>query len=124
MKNEIINTLKDLLTFKTYKENTCEFEKLFTYIKNKYNSIFITEYTFNSNKALVLSNTNSKDLDLLFCTHIDVVYADDYNYTEDDTCIYGRDTIDMKGSVAVLLTIMNNLKSNSKIALMITSDKK
>ncbi len=122
MKKEIINTLKDLLSFKTYKENTSEFEKLFTYIKDKYSSLLITEYTFNSNIALVLSNTNSKDLDLLFCTHIDVVYADDYNYTEDDTCIYGRGTIDMKGSVAVLLTLMNNLKSNSKIALMITSD--
>ena len=122
MKKEIINTLKDLLSFKTYKENTSEFEKLFTYIKDKYSSLLITEYTFNSNIALVLSNTNSKDLDLLFCTHIDVVYADNYNYTEDDTCIYGRGTIDMKGSVAVLLTLMNNLKSNSKIALMITSD--
>lgn len=75
MKNEIMKTLKDLLSFKTYAENEDEFTKLFNYIKENYKELNITEYEFNNKKCLALSNTTSKDVDLLFCTHIDVVYA-------------------------------------------------
>ena len=77
MKEEIINTLKDLLSFKTYEENKEEFNKLFNYIKAKYNNLLIKEYDFNNKKALVLANTKEKNLDLIFCTHIDIVYASD-----------------------------------------------
>lgn len=122
MKNEIVETLKTLLSYKTYEKNQEEFEKIFKYIKEELKDIKIIEYIFNNKKALVLSNTNSKDLDVIFCTHIDVVYADTYNFTEDDCNIYGRGTIDMKGSVAVLLTLFKNIKTDLKIALFITSD--
>lgn len=122
MKEEIIKTLKELLSYKTYEKNTEEFEKIFNYIKEKYNNLTITEYEFKNKKAMVLSNTTSKDLDIIFCTHIDVVYADNYEYSEDDINIYARGTIDMKGSVAVLLTLFKNIKTNLKVALFITSD--
>lgn len=122
MKNEIMKTLKDLLSFKTYAENEDEFTKLFNYIKENYKELNITEYEFNNKKCLALSNTTSKDVDLLFCTHIDVVYAEDYSITEDDENIYGRGTIDMKGSVAVVLTIMKHLQTKAKVTLLITSD--
>ena len=104
MKKEIIDTLKKLLSYKTYEENTEEFEKLFNYIKEEFKNLEINEYTFKDKKAMVLSNTDSRDLDIIFCTHIDVVYDDTYEFTEDEDNIYGRGTIDMKGSVAVLLT--------------------
>lgn len=122
MKEEIIKTLKDLLKYKTQKDNKKEFNKIFNYIKNKYINLYISEYEFNNNKALVLANTKSKKLDIIFCTHIDVVSAEDYSFKEDKDNIYGRGTIDMKGSVAVCLEILKNIKSNSKIALLITSD--
>lgn len=122
MKKEIIDTLKKLLSYKTYEENTEEFEKLFNYIKEKFKNLEINEYTFKDKKAMVLSNTDSKDLDIIFCTHIDVVYDDTYEFTEDEDNIYGRGTIDMKGSVAVLLTLFKNIKTDLKIALFITSD--
>ena len=122
MKEEIINTLKELLKFKTQKEKKQEFDKLFNYIKEKYKDLYISEYEFNKNKSLVLSNTNDKNLDIIFCTHIDVVYAENYNYKEDNINIYGRGTIDMKGSVAVCLNILKNIKTSNKIALFITSD--
>ena len=122
MKKEIIDTLKKLLSYKTYEENTEEFEKLFNYIKEEFKNLEINEYTFKDKKAMVLSNTDSRDLDIIFCTHIDVVYDDTYEFTEDEDNIYGRGTIDMKGSVAVLLTLFKNIKTDLKIALFITSD--
>lgn len=122
MKENIINTLKDLLEFKTYKDNKVEFTKLFNYIKENFKELKIKEYKFNDRCALVVSNIDSTDLDLIFCTHCDVVYSDNYDYTEDEDNIYGRGTIDMKGSVAVCLNIMKDIKSNKKIALFITTD--
>ena len=122
MKEEIIKTLKDLLSFKTYEENKDEFEKLFNYIKKNYSNLLITEYKFKDKKALVLSNTNSHDLDVIMCTHIDIVHADTYDFTEDKDNIYGRGTIDMKASVAVCLTLLKNIKTDLNIALFITSD--
>ena len=70
MKEEIIKTLKKLLSYKTYEKNTEEFEKLFNYIKEEYSNLNITEYEFKNKKAMVLSNTDSKDLDIIFCTHV------------------------------------------------------
>ena len=122
MKEEIIKTLKDLLNFKTQKENKKEFEKIFNYIKKEYSDLYIEEYEFNGNKSLVLANTKDKKLDIIFCTHIDVVAADNYDYQEDKDNLYGRGTIDMKCSVAVCLQILKNVSTNLKIALFITSD--
>ncbi len=122
MKQEIIDTLKDLLKFKTYEKNDDEFTKIFDYIKHKYDNLEIKEYTFGSKKTMVLSNTRDINLDLIFCTHVDVVYAETYDFQEDDENIYGRGTIDMKASLAVCLTVLNNVKTSKKIALFITSD--
>ena len=47
---------------------------------------------------------------------------DDQGVKRDDENIYGRGTIDMKGSVAVALTIMKHLQTKAKVTLLITSD--
>lgn len=122
MQEKIISTLKDLLGFKTYKENKEEFTKLFNYLKEKYHKFYIKEYSYNDKIAMVISNTEEKDLDLVFCTHIDVVYASDYSYKEDEVNIYGRGTIDMKASVAVVLNVLNDMETDKKIGIFITSD--
>ncbi len=122
MKDVIINTLKDLLKYKTYKENKEEFINLYKMIKDNYNSLYIKEYNFDDRLAMVLSNSEDTNLDIIFCCHIDVVHADNYDYYEDDDNIYGRGTIDMKSSAAVCLTIMKNLDTNLKIGLFLTSD--
>lgn len=123
MKEEIIKTLKVLLKYQTVKENKKEFEELFCYIKQKLNKdLYIEEYKFNDNQSLVVSNTPEKELDIIFCVHVDVVPIDDYSYQEDEENIYGRGTVDMKGSVAVCIEMMNHLKTSKKVALFITSD--
>lgn len=123
MKDEIINTLKDLLNFKTIAGEKKEFTKIFNYIKNNINkNLYYKEYNFNDNTACVISNTTDKNLDVIFSSHIDIVQSNNYEFYEDNKNIYGRGTIDMKGSVSVLLKLMNNLNTTKKIALFITSD--
>jgi len=121
-KEKIITILKDLLEFKTYKDNKEEFSKLFNYIKKTYNKFYIKEYFYEDKTAMVISNTEDKNLDLVFCTHIDVVYASDYSFKEDEINIFGRGTIDMKASVAVVLNLLNDIETNKKIGLFITCD--
>ena len=112
-----------LLSFKTIAENKEEFIKLFDYIKKICNkSLFIKEYEFNGKKSLVIANTTDIDLDIIFCTHVDIVPSENYEIIEDEENIYGRGTIDMKGSVASCLYLMNHLHTNKKIGLFITSD--
>ena len=123
MKTKIINKLKELLKYKTIKGNQEEFNKIFEYIKlTTKESLTIKEYIFNNNKCLVISNVDTTNYDIIFCTHIDIVPCSTYDYKEDNINIYGRGTIDMKGSVAVCLELLNNINTNKKIALFITSD--
>ena len=123
MKEHIINKLKELLKYKTIQEEKEEFNKLFEYIKQTTKeSLHIKEYIFNNNKCLVISNQETTNYDIIFCTHIDIVPCTTYEYKEDNTNIYGRGTIDMKGSVSVCLELLNNINTNKKIALFITSD--
>lgn len=123
MKEDIINKLKELLKYKTIKDNKEEFNKLFEYIKKTTNNnLTIKEYVFNENKCLVISNVDTTNYDIIFCTHIDIVPCSTYDFKEDNINIYGRGTIDMKGSVAVCLELLNNIKTTQKIALFITSD--
>ena len=64
MKDKILDTLKELLKYKTYDGNVSEFENIFKYIKSKVNKdLFIKEYVFNGYKNLVISNTLEKELD-------------------------------------------------------------
>lgn len=123
MKKEILNILSNLMSFITIAKNTDEFNNASNYIKNIIpKNIFIKEFTFKNNKALVLSNTLNKNLDIAFCTHIDIVPSDNYNMIIKEDQIFGRGTIDMKGSLAVLIYLFKNLNTKKKIALFITSD--
>ena len=123
MKKEILEILKDLLNFRTVEGNREEFEKIFAYIKTfKKKELFYKEYVFKEKKACVLANCEGNDFDIVFSTHIDVVPNANYEIYEDETNIYGRGTIDMKGSVSVLLKLFNEVKTDKKIALFITSD--
>lgn len=123
MEEQILNTLKKLLDCQTYKDNKKEFQKIFKMIKEDYSTdLYYKKYTFKGKNAVVIANTEETTLDIIFCTHIDVVPATTYAYYEDEENIYGRGTIDMKGSVAVLLEILKHRKTDKKIALFITSD--
>lgn len=120
------NLINDLVCFKTVYPNYEEFYKCIEYIKDyfKGSRLHIKEYNFNNDVSLVISNTISKELDIIFCGHIDVVPADDklFKIRKSADILYGRGVCDMKGQVAVLMTLMKELDTDKKIALFLTSD--
>lgn len=119
---EIVNNLKKLISFKTVKENYSEFDKALSFVENELSNYYVKEYVINNYKNLVISNTKSKDLDVMFCCHIDVVPAEKYEAEIYDGKLYGRGSFDMKGQLSVVMSLLKNNKSNKKIALLITSD--
>ena len=120
--NEIINNSMKLMDCVTIKENYEEFEKAFDIIKNELSDYYIKEIMVGNYKNLVISNTNDKDLDIIFCAHVDVVTCNEYKGIIKDNKLYGRGAFDMKGQLSVLMSLFKNNKSNKKIALIITSD--
>lgn len=76
--NEIVNNTIKLMKYKTIKNEYNEFDKAYNFIKNKLEKYNIKEYIINNYKNLVISNTNDKNLDIIFCAHLDVVPANNY----------------------------------------------
>lgn len=123
IKEEIIKTTKKLMEYKTIYGNKNEFNKIFNYLKKAFpKNLYIKEYEFDGNKSIVISNTKETNLDIIFCTHIDIVPADDYQIIEDEKYLKGRGSFDMKGSVATCIELFKNINTKKKIALFITSD--
>lgn len=120
---DILAILEKLINYPSVSGDKKQTELLLDYVKSILpNDLYITDYEFDGYKSLVISNTESKDLDLVFCTHIDVVPCEKYEYNDDGKFIHGRGAIDMKGGVAVCLNLFIKEKSNKKVALFITSD--
>ena len=120
--SEIVNNSKKLINFKTIKDNYKEFEKAFEFIKNELKDYIIIEKTIDNYKNLIITNTNDKNLDIIFCGHIDVVPADNYEAKEIDGKLYGRGSFDMKSQLSVIMSLLKNNKTDKKIAFIITSD--
>lgn len=76
--NEIVNNTIKLMKYKTIINEYNEFDKAYNFIKNKLEKYNIKEYIINNYKNLVISNTNDKNLDIIFCAHLDVVPANNY----------------------------------------------
>lgn len=123
IEKEIISVLKKLISFKTIDGNEEEMKNLLEYIKTLVpKDLIIKEYVFQNKPTMVISNTESKDLDVVFCTHIDVVPHEKYELVEKNNLLYGRGTFDMKGGVAISLLAFLNQKTDKKIGIFLTSD--
>ncbi len=119
----IIKILKNLMSYQTTEDKKEEFEQAFSYIKSEIpKNLNIKDYEFKGKKAIVISNTSSKKLDIIFCTHVDIVPAENYNFIETKNKIKGRGSFDMKGSLATAIELFKNLNTKKKVALFITSD--
>lgn len=119
---EIVDNTKKLIEFKTIKENYTEFDTAFDYIKKELKDYYIKEIYIDNYKNIIISNTVDKNLDIIFCGHIDVVPADNYIAKEENGKLMGRGSFDMKGQLSVIISLLKNNKSNKKIAFIITSD--
>ena len=120
--NEIVNNTVKLMECVTIKDKFLEFDKAFDIIKSELSNYYIKEIMVGDYKNLVISNTKEKDLDIIFCGHVDVVTCDKYNATVSSGKIYGRGAFDMKGQLSVMVSLFKNNKSNKKLAFIITSD--
>jgi len=126
---DLFKIISDLISFKTVFPNEKEFFNCITYIKNhfKNTNLHVEEFEFNNSNSLVISNSKTKQFDLIFCGHIDVVPASEDLFTvkKDGDLLYGRGVCDMKGQVAVMMQIIRELSqenSKLKVALFLTSD--
>lgn len=120
---EILSILKKLMNCPSVSGDKETSKKLLNDIaKMMPENLFIKKYEFDGFGSLVISNTKEKNFDIVFCGHIDVVPCDEYKYTEKEDKIFGRGSIDMKGAIAVCIRLFQNLNTNKKVALFITSD--
>ena len=119
---EIINNTCTLMEFVTIKENYNEFEKAFTFIKKELKGYYIVEKEVNQYPNLIISNTKEKELDIIFCCHIDVVPCKEYKGIIENNKLKGRGSFDMKGQLSTIISLLKNNTSTKKIALIITSD--
>lgn len=130
-KSEILENIKntaiELISFPTYHGNNTAFVDLFEYVKeNKPHGYFVREkivnYGNHDNYNLIITNSTSNELDLIFCCHVDVIPDKKYAAVVKDGKLYGRGAIDMKGQIAVVLELLKNESTSKKVALILTSD--
>jgi succinyl-diaminopimelate desuccinylase len=122
--DEIVSLTLDLMKCKTIKNEYLEFENAHKIIR-KYlqeTNYLIKEVEINNYKNLIITNTTSTNLDVIYCGHLDVVLNDTYEGIIKNNKLYGRGSFDMKGQVSVMLSILKNNSTNKKIALILTSD--
>ena len=115
-----------LISFKTISGNHTEVKKAFDFVR-KYlgKKYYYKTFCYNNFYSMLISNTNNFcDFDILFNGHMDVVKANDSDFTariEGDK-LYGRGSIDMKGQIAVLLDIFKNNTYTKHVGILLTSD--
>jgi len=123
----MLKTIEQLIKCKTVYPNYEEITNCLHYIKAFFSDsgLYINEYECKGDKSIVISNSSDKNLDIIFCGHIDVVPANDdlFKLRISEGRIYARGAADMKSQVAVMMHLMlEATKSHKKIALMLTSD--
>ncbi len=65
---------------------------------------------------------------LMFVGHVDVVPTGDnwghppFSGVVEDSILYGRGAVDMKGAIAAFLAALPNIKSNNSISILLTTD--
>ncbi len=127
--NEIVETVEELIKFKTTPSNFSEFERAVNYIENYFSgtSIKIKKHYFNNFPALYISTVDTKHASILMQAHVDVVDGNDLQFIPKikNSKMYGRGTSDMKGFVAVAMKLISefeNHSSNCSLALVLTFD--
>jgi len=129
IKKELIELTQDLIKFKTTKDHPEEIKECMKYIKDyfKNDDLIIKEFVNNSKRSLYISYTDTKRSKLLLNGHIDVVPADEEQYSPyiKNNNIYGRGAADMKAGVASYLLLFKEFSKQDikpDLALMIVSD--
>lgn len=126
---ELVQLITDLVSYKTVYPDQGASANCMAFIKQFFASsgLHIKEYCWNKSPSLVIANCDTKNFDIIFCGHVDVVPAHESLFTvkQDGDILIGRGVSDMKGQVAVMMQLMQQLShhnTSKKIALFLTSD--
>jgi succinyl-diaminopimelate desuccinylase len=127
-KQQFIDDLSKLVSFKTITSDLTENSKALNFIQSKISRRAIVKRIKNKNAGiLIASNTDTKQPDICFLVHTDVVAGrpDQFKMKIKNGIAYGRGVSDMKFSIPIGYMLLNYLiESKSKIsfALVVTTD--
>jgi len=130
MKERIAKTLEELVKFKTTANELEELVKIVDFVEDKLSKLeglFLRRYTVKGKPSLFASFYNTYHPEILFVGHLDVVDArpEDFVPRIEGDIMYGRGTIDMKGSCAVMVELVKELAKESNrpnVGFLFTTD--
>ena len=125
----LLDSIKELIKFKTVDGNFKEFEEAVSYVENFFigTNINVEKLYFNNYPAIVITTKGNKKPEIMLQGHLDVVNGNDEQFTPKviDDKLYGRGSVDMKGFDAIALHLIKNLYQEYEdidLGLMLTFD--
>ena len=113
----LLQTVQDLIRFRTETGNLAEIDKCMTYcqelFKNSTAYVDVCRYEGTS-PVLFIRNQKTEDFDVVVLGHLDVVPASDEMFSPyiKDGKMFGRGTLDMKSFAAVAFNSMFHVLQN------------
>ncbi len=130
---DLLNTVKDLIRFRTETGNTKEIDQCLEYCKKLFADTPAKVDIFRKGDiapVLFIRNKDVEDFDVVILGHLDVVPAEDHMFEPkiEGNRMIGRGTLDMKSFAAVALNSMsyvleNNLNLNFGVILSTDEEK-
>lgn len=127
-KKEYIETLSKVVSFKTLTSDIEQNIKALDFVESKIDKRAIVSRIRNGNaQCMIAGNKKTRAPDVCFLVHIDVVAGrpDQFNMTIKKDIAYGRGVSDMKFSIPIGYTLLNDLidgKSKLSFAFVVTTD--
>jgi succinyl-diaminopimelate desuccinylase len=125
--NEIIKITEDLIRIKSTKDNPDDISRCMDYAADYLKDTELTIERFESNgvPSLVATKNGTKTPRIFLNGHLDVIEAEEHQFDPkiDGDKLIARGASDMKGSVAIMLTLMKEFASTDHdIGLMLVGD--
>ncbi len=121
--------LKDLMRFKTVAQNPDQLKAIIDFVEDYLSGtgLKLRRYERNGKHSLIATFRDTKEPEIFFAGHLDVVDAPDemFEPKEEGNIIRGRGAFDMKGPSAVLIELFKELATEGKdydLGLMLTTD--
>lgn len=127
-KEQFIKDLSQLISFKTLTADKEENRKVLDFIQSKINQKAIVKRIKNgTTECLIASNIDTKNPDVCFLVHVDVVAGKPEQFTMSikKNVAYGRGVSDMKFSIPLGYSLLNdllNIDSTLSFSFVVTTD--
>ena len=127
-RQQFIDDLSKLVSLKTLTSDLAENSKALDFIKSKVSKKATVKIIKNGEtEILIAGNVDTKQPDICYLVHVDVVAGklEQFKMQMRKNVAYGRGVSDMKFSIPIGYTLLNNLvetKSSTTFALVVTTD--